>query len=84
MTALTKKEISQIRFECESLSDKELESKAYDAIYDSLGSEVDAMIDLGYDSSDIADREEYESFACDYADLLYTICSERGISLFGE
>lgn len=81
---MTKKEISQIRLECKSLSDKELEAKAYDAIYDSLGSEVDAMIDLGYDSSDIADREKYESFASDYADLLYAICDERGISLFGE
>ena len=79
---MTKKEISQIRLECKSLSDDELKNKTYDAIYDCLGSQVDAMVELGYDASDIADREEYESFACDYSDLLCAICDERGIILF--
>lgn len=81
---MTKKVMSQIRLECESLTDEELKNKTYDAIHDSLGSQVDAMVELGYDSSDIAEREEYESFACDYSDLLMLICDERGIVLFDE
>ena len=79
---MTKKEISQIRLECESLTDEELKNKTYIAIYDSLGSEVDAMFDFGYDPSDIADRVEYESFACNYSELLQLLCDERGIILF--
>ena len=81
---MTKKEMSQIRLECESLTDEELKNKTYDAIYDCLGSQVDAMVELGYDASDIADREEYESFACDYSDVLESLCYERGIVLFDE
>lgn len=81
---MTKKVMSQIRLECESLTDEELKKKTYDAIHDSLGSEVDAMVEFGYDASDIADRVEYESFLCSYSDVLQLICDERGIVLFDE
>lgn len=81
---MTKKEMSQIRLECESLTDEELKSKTYDAIFDCLGSQVDAMVDFGYDASDIADRVEYESFLCSYSDVLESLCYERGIVLFDE
>lgn len=81
---MTKKVISQIRLECESLTDEELKNKTYDAIYDSLGSQIDDMVEFGYDASDIADRVEYESFACNYSELLQLLCDERGIVLFDE
>ena len=84
MTAMTKKIISQIRLECESLTDEELKNKAYDAIYDSLGTQVDAMVEFGYDASDIADCVEYESFVRNYSELIQLLCDERGIILFGE
>lgn len=81
---MTKKEISQIRLECESLTDEELKNKTYDAIYDSLGSQIDDMVEFGYDPSDIADRVEYESFARNYSEFLQLLCDERGIVLFDE
>lgn len=81
---MTKKVMSQIRLECESLTDEELKSKTYDAIFDCLGSQVDAMVEFGYDASDIADRVEYESFLSSYSDVLMLLCDERGIVLFDE
>lgn len=33
----------------ESLSDKDLEAAYYDAVYDSLGSQADRMVELDYD-----------------------------------
>ena len=40
----------------ESLSDKELEAAYYDAVYDSLGSQADRMVELDYAEADIKER----------------------------
>ena len=52
---------SIIKWAC-TLTDEELEKEYYDAVLDSLGSQTERMYDLGYDISDIRDREDYEKF----------------------
>lgn len=67
-----------------ALSDKELKDKYYAAVYDSLGSQTDEMYELGYDMRDIKEQEEYEKYLCEKADILESICMERGIGLLDE
>lgn len=67
-----------------TLSDKELKDEYYDAAYDSLGSQTDKMYELGYDMRDIEEREEYEKYLCEKADILECICMERGIGIWNE
>lgn len=43
-----------------TLTDKELKDKYYEAVYDSLGSQTDEMYELGYDMRDIKEQEEYK------------------------
>lgn len=65
-----------------TVSNEELENAYYDTVYDSLGSQVEEMYDLGYDMRDIEEREEYEKFMNQKCDLLETLCEERGIKLW--
>lgn len=65
-----------------NLSDEELEDKYYEAVFDSLGSVAEKMYDLGYDMRDIEEREEYEKYRCDKADILGCLCEQRGIKLW--
>lgn len=67
-----------------TLSDKELEDEYYAAVYDSLGSQTDEMYELGYDMRDIEEQEEYEKYLCEKADILESICMERGIGIWDE
>lgn len=67
-----------------ALSEKELNDEYYEAVYDSLGSQTDKMYELGYDMKDIKEREEYEKYLCEKADILENICAERGIGLWDE
>lgn len=67
-----------------ALSDKELKDEYYEAVYDSLGSQTDKMYELGYDMRDIEEREAYEKYLCEKADVLENICTERGIGLWDE
>ena len=67
-----------------TLSDKELKDEYYEAVYDSLGSQTDKMYELGYDMRDIKERELYEKYLCEKADILENICVERGIGLWEE
>ena len=43
-----------------ALSEKELKDEYYEAVYDSLVSQTDKMYELGYDTRDIKEQEEYE------------------------
>lgn len=43
-------------------SDAQLEKEYYDGVFDSLGSQVDDMIELGYDFVDIQERENMRNF----------------------
>lgn len=79
---MRKREKEQIRKEVEKLTIEQLEAKYYKAVYDCLGSQTDRMYELGYDMQDIIERDKYETYLCEYADVLETICQERGIELW--
>lgn len=64
------------------LSDQELEEEYYKAALDSLGSEAEEMYDRGYDPADIREQEKYEKYKCEKADILESVCVERGIKLW--
>lgn len=67
---------------CNSLSDDDLLAKYYDAVYDSLGSLTDEMYELGYDISDILEREKYEKYKMERADIIGNECIKRGLELW--
>lgn len=67
---------------CNSLSDDDLLAKYYDAAYDSLGSLTDEMYELGYDISDILEREKYEKYKMERADIIGNECIKRGLELW--
>ena len=66
----------------ESLSDKDLEAAYYDAVYDSLGSQADRMVELEYDEVDVRERRDYEKYLGEKADVLESVCATRGIELW--
>ena len=79
---MTKKERNEIIKFTEKLTDDELEKEYYDAVYRSLGSQTEYMYELGYDISDIVEREKYEKYLGQSADLLEYLCEQRGIKLW--
>ena len=54
----------------------------YDAVDKCLGSVSEKMYELGYDNSDIVEREKYEKYLREKADLLEFLCFKRGIELW--
>lgn len=54
----------------------------YNAVYNSIGSQCEDMYELGYDIADIAEREKYEKYLVQRADLLCSLCEKRGIMLW--
>ena len=40
------------------------------------------MYGLGYDISDIIERDKYEKYLCEYSDVLEYCCIKRGIKLW--
>lgn len=64
-----------------SVTDDELEKEYYDSVYNSLGSQAEQMYELGYDISDIVEREKHEKYLSQRVDILETLCFERGIKL---
>lgn len=79
---MTRKERNALVKWAKGLSDAELEQEYYDAVYDSLGTQTERMYELGYDMRDIQDREEFEKFLSNKADILENECSLRGIKLW--
>ena len=79
---MKKQEKEQIRKQVEALTDEQLEAEYYKAIHDCLGSQVDEMYERGYDMQDIIERDKYETYLCERADVLEEICQERGIKLW--
>ena len=79
---MTRKERNEIIKFAEKLTDKELEKEYYNAVYNSLGSQCEDMYELGYDISDIIEREKYEKYLGQRADLLEYLCEQRGIKLW--
>lgn len=81
---MKRKERNSIIKWARTLTDEELEKEYYDAVLDSLGSQTERMYDLGYDISDIRDREDYEKFLREKSDLLESVCKECGIELWKQ
>lgn len=81
---MTQKEKNALVKWAKGLSDTELETEYYNAVYDSLGSQTEAMYELGYDMQDIKERENYEKYLRKKADLLEDECSKRNIKLWNE
>jgi hypothetical protein len=81
MREITKRAITEW---ANGLPDKELEMAFYDSVFDSLGSEVEEMYEMGYEISDIKEQEELEKYFREKSLVLQTICQERGIKLWAE
>lgn len=81
---MTKSERNQIIKWADTLTDEELESEYYDAVFDCLGSQAEEMYERGYDMVDILEREKYEKWLGERSDLLGALCEGRGIKLWGE
>ena len=81
---MTKSERNKIIKWAGTLTDEQLEDEYYDAVFDCLGSKTEDMYELGYDIQDIIEREEYEEWLCQKADLLEELCCKRGIKLWED
>ena len=81
---MTKSERNQIIKWANTLTDEELEEEYYDAVFDTLGSQAEEMYERGWDMQDIIEREEYEKYLGQIADLLESLCYGRGIKLWEE
>ena len=79
---MTKKQRNEIIKWANTLNDEQLENEYYDAVFDSLGSQAEAMYELGYDIQDIVEREEYEEWLCQRVNVLEQLCYKRGIKLW--
>ena len=79
---MTKSERTQIIKWVNFLTDEELEEEYYRASWDTLGSQAEAMYEQGWDMQDVIEREKYEKWLCQKADLLEQVCYERGIKLW--
>ena len=81
---MTKSEKNSIRKWANALTDDELEKEYYDAAFDTLGSQAEEMYERGWDRQDIIEREKYEKWLGQKADLLEQLCYERGIKLWED
>lgn len=81
---MTKSEKNKIIKWTNTLIDEELEKEYYDAVFDTLGSQAEAMYEQGWDMQDVIEREKYEKWLSQKADLLEMLCYERGIKLWEE
>lgn len=81
---MTKSERKQIIKWANTLTDDELEEEYYRAVYNTLGSEAEEMYEHGWDMQDIIEREKFEKWLGQRADILEKICCERGIKLWED
>lgn len=81
---MTKSEKNRIIKWANALTDKELEKEYYHATFDTLGSQAEEMYERGWDRQDVIEREKYEKWLGQKADLLEQLCYERGIKLWEE
>ena len=79
---MTKSEKNKIIKWTNILIDEELEKEYYNAVFDTLGSQAEAMYEQGWDMQDVIEREKYEKWLGQKADLLESLCYERGIKLW--
>lgn len=66
------------------INDEQLEAEYYRLLWLSLGSQVEAMYDAGYDIQDIVEQEKYETYISQVSELLRMLCCERNIKLWED
>lgn len=81
---MTKSEKNEIIKWSNSVTNEELERAYYNTVYDSLGTQTDDMYELGYDITDIMERDYYEKYMSQKAELLEMLCVKRDIKLWVE
>ena len=81
---MNKREYAKLKKWTDTLTDEQLKEEYYDAVFKTLGSQAEEMYERGYDEADIHEREKYEGWLSRRSDMLEMICSERGITLWGE
>ena len=81
---MTKSEKNNIIKWASALTDDELKKEYYDAAFDTLGSQAEAMYERGWNMQDVIERDKYEKWLGQKADLLESLCYERGIKLWEE
>ena len=79
---MTNSEKNRIIKWANALTDKELEKEYYNDAFDTLGSQAEEMYERGWDRQDVIEREKYEKWLGQKADLLESLCYERGIKLW--
>jgi Holliday junction resolvasome RuvABC DNA-binding subunit len=80
---MTRKERNDFVKWTKGLSDAELKDTYYDTVYCySLGSQTEAMYELGYDMQDIKEQEAFEKFLHEKSDILENECLKRNIKLW--
>lgn len=81
---MTKKEKNDIIRWANTLTNEQLEKEYYDSVMDCLGSEAEEMYERGWDMQDILEREKFEKWLGEKADVLEALCYGRDIKLWGE
>ena len=81
---MTKSEKNQIIKWANTITNEELEKEYYRAAFDTLGSEAEEMYERGWDMADILEREKFEKWLGQKADLFEELCEERGIKLWED
>lgn len=79
---MTKSEKNEIIKWSNSVTNEELERAYYNTVYDSLGTQTDDMYELGYDITDIMEREKFEKYMSQKAEVLEMLCVKRDIKLW--
>lgn len=81
---MTKSERRRIVTWSGDLTNEELEQEYYRAVFATLGSQAEEMYERGYDMVDIIEREKFEKWLGERADLIEKCCEERGIKLWED
>ena len=81
---MNKREYVKLKKWTNALTDEQLKKEYYDAMFKTLGSQVEEMYERGYDEADIREREKYERWLSRRSDMLEDICREREIKLWEE
>lgn len=81
---MNKREFAKLKKWTGTLTDEELKKEYYEAVFQTLGSQVEEMYERGYDEIDIREREKYERLLLRESDMLEAICRERKITLWEQ
>lgn len=65
--------------ECNSMNDDQLIDYYHEILLRTLGSEVEDMIDHGYEMADINERLRFEEYLCEKRDVIRDILKERNL-----